>query len=92
MTVTIPGKVGPSPSGSLTIEGMWTELRLKTVANQEIKLPPPDASCNRHLPVNDRCWAADERNSRRILFLVKNRRDRQGRTPTRGKSAFKKAL
>jgi hypothetical protein len=39
VTVTIPGKPGPTPSGSLTIEGTWTELRLKTAANQEIKLP-----------------------------------------------------
>lgn len=40
VTVTIPGKVSPSPSGNLTIEGTWTELKLKTAANQEIKLPP----------------------------------------------------
>jgi hypothetical protein len=40
ITVTIPGKAGPPPSGNLTIEGTWTELRLKTAGNQEIKLPP----------------------------------------------------
>jgi hypothetical protein len=39
VTVSIPGKPGPTPNGSLTIEGIWTELRLRTAANQEIKLP-----------------------------------------------------
>jgi hypothetical protein len=39
VTVTIPGKAGPTPSGSLMIEGVWTELRLKTASQQEIKLP-----------------------------------------------------
>lgn len=49
VTVTIPGKAGPTPSGSLTIEGTWTELRLKTAGNQEIKLPPQT------LPVSVTC-------------------------------------
>jgi hypothetical protein len=39
VTINIPGKSGPTPNGSLTIEGTWTDLRLKTAANQEIKLP-----------------------------------------------------
>jgi hypothetical protein len=40
VSVTIPAQVGAPPStGSLTIEGTWTELRLKTAAQQEIKLP-----------------------------------------------------
>jgi hypothetical protein len=39
LTFTIPGKASPPASGSLTIEGTWTELRLRTAANQEIKLP-----------------------------------------------------
>ena len=39
VTVTIPGRPGPIPSGSLTLEGTWTGLRLKTAADQEIKLP-----------------------------------------------------
>lgn len=38
--VTIPGKAASSPSGSLTIEGTWTTLSLKTAANQQITLPP----------------------------------------------------
>jgi hypothetical protein len=40
VSVTIPAQAGALPStGSLTIEGTWTELRLKTAAQQEIKLP-----------------------------------------------------
>jgi hypothetical protein len=39
VTINIPGKAGPTPNGSLTIEGTWTDLRLKTAGNQEIKLP-----------------------------------------------------
>jgi hypothetical protein len=40
LTVTIPGQAGSPPAGgSLTIEGDWTELRLRTAAQQEIKLP-----------------------------------------------------
>jgi hypothetical protein len=40
VSVTIPGQAGSAPAGgSLTIEGVWTELRLRTAAQQEIKLP-----------------------------------------------------
>src|SRR5262249_13225323 len=37
VTLTIPGS--PPAGGSLTIEGVWTELRFRTAAQQEIKLP-----------------------------------------------------
>jgi hypothetical protein len=40
VSVTIPAQAGAPPAGgSLTIEGVWTELRLRTAAQQEIKLP-----------------------------------------------------
>jgi len=40
VSVTIPAQAGSPPvGGSLTIEGVWTELRLRTAAQQEIKLP-----------------------------------------------------
>jgi hypothetical protein len=40
VSLTIPGQAGSLPAGgSLTIEGVWTELRFKTTAQQEIKLP-----------------------------------------------------
>jgi hypothetical protein len=40
VSVTIPAQAGAPPSsGTLTIEGTWTELRLRTAAQQEIKLP-----------------------------------------------------
>jgi hypothetical protein len=40
VTVTIPGQASSPPAGgSLSVEGVWTELRLRTVAQQEIKLP-----------------------------------------------------
>src|SRR5262245_42236302 len=40
VTLTIPGQAGSPPAGgSLTIEGVWTELRFRTAAQQEIKLP-----------------------------------------------------
>jgi hypothetical protein len=50
VSVTIPAQAGAiSSSGSLTIEGMWTELRLKTAARQEIRLP------QQNLPVTITC-------------------------------------
>ena len=39
VTVTIPGQAGLPPSGSLTLEGTWTQLSLKTAAGQEVRLP-----------------------------------------------------
>ena len=40
VALTIPGPTASPPAGgSLTIEGVWTELRFKTAAQQEIKLP-----------------------------------------------------
>jgi hypothetical protein len=40
VSVIIPAQAGAPPSsGTLTIEGTWTELRLRTAAQQEIKLP-----------------------------------------------------
>jgi hypothetical protein len=41
LSLTIPGTPQSAlPAGPLMIDGTWTELRLKTAGNQEIKLPP----------------------------------------------------
>jgi hypothetical protein len=41
ISVSIPsGPQSSLPAGPLTIEGTWTELRLRTASHQEIKLPP----------------------------------------------------
>jgi hypothetical protein len=50
VNVTIPGgRTSPLSAGPLSIDGVWSELRLKTAANQELKLPqqsgPISISC-----------------------------------------------
>lgn len=41
LSLTIPGTPQAAlPAGPLMIDGTWTELRLKTAGNQELKLPP----------------------------------------------------
>jgi hypothetical protein len=41
LSVSVPSiSQAPLPKGPLTIEGVWTELRVKTAGNLEFKLPP----------------------------------------------------
>lgn len=39
VTVTIPGQAAPAPAGSLTMQGDWKALTLKTAGNQQVIVP-----------------------------------------------------